>query len=168
MTRSTAPGALKIDFVSDVSCPWCAIGLKSLEQAIERIGDSVEVELHFQPFELNPQMAPQGQDIAEHLRRNTARRRSNWPPTARRSAPAAPHSDSPSTSAIASTTPSMRIACCTGRRSKVANASSLSSMRCCAPISPMALDVSARDNLVRIASEAGLDADRALGILDNR
>ena len=67
MTRSTAPAALRIDFVSDVSCPWCAIGLKSLEQAIGRVADSVEVDLHFQPFELNPQMPPQGQDIAEHL-----------------------------------------------------------------------------------------------------
>jgi predicted DsbA family dithiol-disulfide isomerase len=59
--------ALKIDFVSDVSCPWCAIGLKSLQQAIARIGDTVEVELHFQPFELNPQMPPGGQDTTEHL-----------------------------------------------------------------------------------------------------
>ncbi len=59
--------ALKIDFVSDVSCPWCAIGLKSLQQAISRIGDEVEVELHFQPFELNPQMPPGGQDTTEHL-----------------------------------------------------------------------------------------------------
>lgn len=58
---------VKIDFVSDVVCPWCAVGLKSLEQAIARIGDEVEVELHFQPFELNPQMAPEGESIDEHL-----------------------------------------------------------------------------------------------------
>lgn len=58
---------LKIDFVSDVSCPWCAIGLKSLEQALERLGDQVSAELHFQPFELNPQMPPEGQDVIEHL-----------------------------------------------------------------------------------------------------
>ena len=58
---------LKIDFVSDVSCPWCVIGLRSLEQALERIGDSATADIHFQPFELNPQMAPGGQDIAEHL-----------------------------------------------------------------------------------------------------
>ncbi|CAN7217525.1 DsbA family oxidoreductase [Rhizobacter sp. LjRoot28] len=58
---------MKIDFVSDVSCPWCAIGLKSLETALERIGPDLPVELHFQPFELNPQMGPEGQDIAEHL-----------------------------------------------------------------------------------------------------
>lgn len=58
---------LKIDFVSDVSCPWCAIGLGSLQKALDAIGDEAQVELRFQPFELNPNMPPEGQDIAEHL-----------------------------------------------------------------------------------------------------
>lgn len=58
---------LKIDFVSDVSCPWCVIGLRALEQALERVGDATTADIHFQPFELNPQMPPGGQDIAEHL-----------------------------------------------------------------------------------------------------
>ena len=58
---------MKIDFVSDVSCPWCVIGLKALEAAIARLGDEVETEIHFQPFELNPQMPSEGQDITEHL-----------------------------------------------------------------------------------------------------
>ena len=58
---------LKIDFVSDVSCPWCIIGLKALEQAAERLQGEVALDLHFQPFELNPQMGPEGQDIGEHL-----------------------------------------------------------------------------------------------------
>jgi predicted DsbA family dithiol-disulfide isomerase len=58
---------LKIDFVSDVSCPWCVIGLRSLEQALERIGPDAAADIHFQPFELNPQMPPEGQDIVEHL-----------------------------------------------------------------------------------------------------
>jgi predicted DsbA family dithiol-disulfide isomerase len=58
---------LTIDFVSDVSCPWCAIGLKALEQAIHNLGDEVEVALHFQPFELNPKMGKEGQDITEHI-----------------------------------------------------------------------------------------------------
>jgi predicted DsbA family dithiol-disulfide isomerase len=65
----TAPATLKIDFVSDVVCPWCAIGLKSLEQALEQVSDEVAVELHFQPFELNPDMAPEGEDAVEHLQR---------------------------------------------------------------------------------------------------
>jgi len=58
---------MKIDFVSDVSCPWCAIGLRNLETALERIGPDLKADLHFQPFELNPNMGPEGQDIAEHL-----------------------------------------------------------------------------------------------------
>ena len=58
---------MKIDFVSDVSCPWCAIGLASLERAIARLEPSQRPELHFQPFELNPQMPTGGQDITEHL-----------------------------------------------------------------------------------------------------
>jgi predicted DsbA family dithiol-disulfide isomerase len=59
--------AMKIDFVSDVSCPWCVIGLKALEQALAQLGDTVKTEIHFQPFELNPQMPAEGQDITEHL-----------------------------------------------------------------------------------------------------
>ena len=58
---------IRIDFVSDVSCPWCVIGLKSLEQALARVGDAATAELHFQPFELNPQMLPEGEDIGAHL-----------------------------------------------------------------------------------------------------
>lgn len=58
---------LRIDFVSDVSCPWCAVGLGALEQALAHVGDALDVELHFQPFELNPHMPPGGQDITEHL-----------------------------------------------------------------------------------------------------
>jgi predicted DsbA family dithiol-disulfide isomerase len=58
---------LKIDFVSDVSCPWCIVGLGGLEQALARVGDLVEAEIHFQPFELNPNMSPEGQNIVEHV-----------------------------------------------------------------------------------------------------
>ena len=58
---------LKIDFVSDVSCPWCVIGLKALDQALARVSPDVTAELHFQPFELNPAMASEGQDITEHI-----------------------------------------------------------------------------------------------------
>ena len=60
---------MKIDFVSDVACPWCAVGLNALEEALRRIGPEVQVDLHFQPFELNPQMPPEGEDAVEHLSR---------------------------------------------------------------------------------------------------
>ena len=67
----TAPASvpLRIDFVSDVVCPWCAIGLASLEQALQRLDGEVAAEIHFQPFELNPQLPPEGEDIAGHLQR---------------------------------------------------------------------------------------------------
>jgi predicted DsbA family dithiol-disulfide isomerase len=58
---------LNIDFVSDISCPWCVIGLKSLEQALDRLGPDAHTDIHFQPFELNPQMPAEGQDVAEHI-----------------------------------------------------------------------------------------------------
>ena len=61
------PTALKIDFVSDVSCPWCVIGLKALDQALSRVKDDITAELHFQPFELNPKMPAEGQEITEHI-----------------------------------------------------------------------------------------------------
>ncbi len=63
------PTPLRIDFVSDVACPWCAVGLASLQQALARSQDAVQATLHFQPFELNPDMPPEGEDIGEHLGR---------------------------------------------------------------------------------------------------
>ena len=59
--------SLKIDFVSDVSCPWCVIGLRALDDALARIGPELEVEFEFQPFELNPQMVAEGQALDEHI-----------------------------------------------------------------------------------------------------
>jgi predicted DsbA family dithiol-disulfide isomerase len=57
---------LSIDFVSDIVCPWCVIGLRGLEIALDRIeGVTADIRLH--PFELNPAMGPEGQDIAEHV-----------------------------------------------------------------------------------------------------
>jgi predicted DsbA family dithiol-disulfide isomerase len=59
---------MRIDFVSDVACPWCAIGLSALERALERIGEDLgAIELHMQPFELNPGMPEQGVDAAEYM-----------------------------------------------------------------------------------------------------
>jgi len=60
---------LTIDFVSDIVCPWCVIGLKGLEEALARAGDAVTAEIRFHPFELNPAMAPEGENIVEHIGR---------------------------------------------------------------------------------------------------
>ena len=61
------PSHLRIDFVSDISCPWCAVGLGALEAALKRVAPEITADLHFQPFELNPHMPPEGQDAYEHL-----------------------------------------------------------------------------------------------------
>jgi predicted DsbA family dithiol-disulfide isomerase len=60
---------LRIDFVSDIACPWCVIGLASLRQALGRLEGGVEADIHFQPFELNPDMPPEGENTTEHVRR---------------------------------------------------------------------------------------------------
>jgi predicted DsbA family dithiol-disulfide isomerase len=59
---------MRIDFVSDVACPWCAVGLNALERALEKIGPEIPVEIHFQPFELNPTMDADGADAAAYLK----------------------------------------------------------------------------------------------------
>ena len=67
---ATPPKTLHIDFVSDVVCPWCVVGLGGLEQALETLkGEGITAEVTFRPFELNPDMAKEGEDVAEHLAR---------------------------------------------------------------------------------------------------
>ncbi len=58
---------MRIDFVSDVACPWCAVGLAALEEALARLPAEIAVELHFQPFELNPTLGPEGADTQQYL-----------------------------------------------------------------------------------------------------
>ena len=58
---------LKIDFVSDVACPWCIIGLRGLEDALARTAGSVDADIAFKPFELNPAMPAGGQNMREHV-----------------------------------------------------------------------------------------------------
>ena len=59
---------MRIDFVSDIACPWCAVGLNALERALEKIGPEIAVDIHFQPFELNPTMAAEGADAGDYLK----------------------------------------------------------------------------------------------------
>jgi predicted DsbA family dithiol-disulfide isomerase len=58
---------LTIDFVSDIACPWCAIGLSSLQLALSRLGDAVDAQITVHPFELNPEMGPRGEAIVDYL-----------------------------------------------------------------------------------------------------
>lgn len=64
---------LRIDFVSDIACPWCAIGLSSLQVALSRLGDTVDAEIVVHPFELNPQMGPEGEDIVGYISKKYGR-----------------------------------------------------------------------------------------------
>jgi len=59
---------MRIDFVSDVACPWCAIGFSALERALERIGADIAVDMHLQPFELNPTLSAEGANAKEYLK----------------------------------------------------------------------------------------------------
>jgi len=58
---------IRIDIISDVMCPWCIVGYKRLEQAIQGVAQQANVEIHWQPFELNPNMPEEGQNLGEHL-----------------------------------------------------------------------------------------------------
>ncbi|HVW51855.1 MAG TPA: DsbA family oxidoreductase [Trinickia sp.] len=64
---------LEIDFVSDVACPWCAIGLSSLQQALARVGGDVDARIAMHPFELNPEMASGGENVVEYLSKKYGR-----------------------------------------------------------------------------------------------
>jgi predicted DsbA family dithiol-disulfide isomerase len=59
--------SIRIDLVSDIACPWCAVGLSTLDRALEQIDPAIKVDVHLQPFELNPMMPVGGQDVVEHL-----------------------------------------------------------------------------------------------------
>ncbi len=60
---------LRIDFISDIACPWCVIGLRSLLAALDNIGGEVEAQIRFWPFELNPDMPPEGENTTEHVQK---------------------------------------------------------------------------------------------------
>src|SRR5690349_11039273 len=62
-----------IDFISDVVCPWCALGATALEQAIGNLAGEVSVELTYKPFELNPDMPAEGEPAVQHLMRKYGR-----------------------------------------------------------------------------------------------
>jgi predicted DsbA family dithiol-disulfide isomerase len=61
--------AIKIDFVSDVSCPWCVIGLGNLDAALKRFEGELTADIRFQPFELNPGMPPEGESRFDNVAR---------------------------------------------------------------------------------------------------
>lgn len=60
---------MRIDFVSDIACPWCAVGLNSLEMALSKLDGEIPIDLHFQPFELNPEMESTGVEGGAYIRK---------------------------------------------------------------------------------------------------
>ena len=125
--------AIKIDYVSDIACPWCAVGLGGLEIALKNIGETITVEIHFQPFELNPQMPPGGQEVFEHLMQKYGKTEAQVRATQQDIKARAATVGYPFIPKVVSTstTPSMRIAYFTGQvsntvppRSIVSNANS--------------------------------------------
>ena len=60
---------VKIDFISDVSCPWCVIGLGNLDTALKRFEGRLMADIRFQPFELNPGIPPEGESRFDNVAR---------------------------------------------------------------------------------------------------
>jgi predicted DsbA family dithiol-disulfide isomerase len=158
------PTRLRIDFVSDVVCPWCAIGLASLEQALARTQSEVEAELHFRPFELNPQLAVEGEDIGEHLAKKyglSATQLAQNHERIRERGAELGFTFSPERRRIYNTFDAHRLLHWAGVEGKQRE---LKHALLRAYFSD-GLDVSDRGTLVRIAGDSGLPADRAWEIL---
>ena len=64
---------ITVDIFSDVMCPWCVIGYKQLDQALTRLAGEIEAEVRWRPFELNPDMPPEGEEMAAHILRKYGR-----------------------------------------------------------------------------------------------
>lgn len=165
MSTQATPVPVRIDFVSDVSCPWCAIGLASLQQALTKLDGEVAAEIHFQPFELNPQMAPEGEDATEHLVQKYG---------------STPEQIDANREAIRARGESLGFTFRMDRRSRVYNTFDAHRLLHWAELEGHHLalkqallrayftdgeDVSLHDTLVRLATEAGLDSQRAQQVL---
>ncbi|MFC5524436.1 DsbA family oxidoreductase [Rhodanobacter ginsengisoli] len=165
MSTSSTAVPIRIDFVSDVSCPWCAVGLASLQQALANLDGEVAAEIHFQPFELNPQMPAEGEDSTEHL--------------VRKYGSTAEQIDA-NREAIRARGAALGFTFNMDRRSRVYNTFDAHRLLHWAELEGRQLalkqlllrayftdgeDVSAHDTLRRLAQQAGLDATRAREIL---
>lgn len=165
MSTPATSAPLRIDFVSDVSCPWCAIGLASLQRALAKLDGEVSAEIHFQPFELNPQMAPEGEDSTEHVARKYG---------------SSVEQVMANREAIRARGAALGFTFNMDRRSRVYNTFDAHRLLHWAELEGRQLalkqvlfrayftdgeDVGAHDTLQRLAAEAGLDAERARQIL---
>ena len=69
----SSPAKVTIDIFSDVMCPWCVVGYKNLQAALGELDGEIEAEVRWRPFELNPQMAPEGEESTAHIARKYGR-----------------------------------------------------------------------------------------------
>jgi len=165
MSTPATSAPLRIDFVSDVSCPWCAIGLASLQRALAKLDGEISAQIHFQPFELNPQMAPEGEDSTEHVARKYG---------------SSVEQVMANREAIRARGAALGFTFNMDRRSRVYNTFDAHRLLHWAELEGRQLalkqvlfrayftdgeDVGAHDTLQRLAAEAGLDAERARQIL---
>ena len=164
---SPASATLRIDFVSDVACPWCAVGLASLRIALARVAPAITAHLHFQPFELNPRMPPEGEDAVEHLQRkfgiSEAQVRANGEALRERGEAVGFAFDLAARQRIWNTFDAHRLlhwAGGVGEAQQLALKQSLLRAYFIEGLNPSDVDV-----LVRLAQQAGLDAERARQIL---
>ena len=63
---------LRIDFISDINCPWCALGLAALDAAIQQLGNEIPVDIHCQPLEVNPHLPAGGGKLKDYLQQKYA------------------------------------------------------------------------------------------------
>jgi predicted DsbA family dithiol-disulfide isomerase len=69
----SAPVRVSVDIWSDVMCPWCVIGYKQLEQGLADLAGEIEAQVRWRPFELNSDMAAEGEDLSSHMLRKYGR-----------------------------------------------------------------------------------------------
>ena len=165
----TSPAPLRIDFVSDVACPWCAVGLASLQQALAKLDGEVRAEIHLQPFELNPGLPPEGEDAGEHIMRkygiDEAQMEANRATIRERAAALGFAYNVRRGSRIRNTFDAHRLLHWAELQDRE-RALELKQALLRAYFSD-GEDVSDRGILVRIAKDAGLDADQARRVLDS-
>ncbi len=164
----TVPARFRIDFVSDVACPWCAIGLASLKSALTKLEGSVEAEIHLQPFELNPQTPFEGEDAGEHIRHkygiDDAQFDANRKAIRERAAPLGVAINTQAGSRVWNTFDAHRLLHWAEQQGRT-RAITLKQALFRAYFTDNE-NVADRDVLVRIAAETGLDGDAARRILD--
>jgi len=165
----TAPARFRIDFVSDVACPWCAIGLASLKSALTKLEGSVEAEIHLQPFELNPQTPLAGEDAGEHIRHkygiDDVQLDANRKAIRERAAPLGVAINTRAGSRVWNTFDAHRLLHWAGLEGEAKQRALKHALL--GAYHTRAENPGARDVLLRLAGEVGLDVERARAVLDS-